>query len=232
MESEGKAASRQARRFVLWWLLADVAVGLIHLLNVTVVAALYRPTAMLSLTSETNLPTWYATLKLAVLAAGFALLAWVLSRRGQRRGWTLLLPAAIALYLSLDEFAQIHERLDRYASVSGLDYTGDWMLVAAPVFVFAIGAAAILTWAIWGDWWTGIRLLVGAFLYAAAAAGLELAQNFVDRGGALLGVLAVAEELGELVAVTIVLWVVAELLARYGLRIVMVGAGDERSRRT
>jgi hypothetical protein len=91
--------------------------------------------ALLSLSYEANVPTWYASsllLSCALLLAGIAHNA-----ATDRRHWAAL--AALFCYMSLDEAAELHERLGGLVGGSGVFYF-DWVIPAS-VVVAVIGAA-------------------------------------------------------------------------------------------
>ncbi|HLT47995.1 MAG TPA: hypothetical protein VK002_12250 [Rubricoccaceae bacterium] len=173
---------------------------------------------------ESNLPTWYTSSQLLLVALGLGLLAARDIRRDSLRTWPLLLGPAFFLLLSLDEAAMLHERLGDWfmaetSAGEGLR-TGPWMFVYAPLAALVFGAAVRAYW----PYWRGRRLLVGLVLagvvvYGASAVGLEFVANFVGEGSLAQKGLGFAEELGEMVGVTTLLWGVAVLLRWEGVRV-------------
>ena len=178
-------------------------------------------TRMLDLDAESNLPTWYASIKLFVIAQVMVALALILSRRSLLDAIPFLFLGAVALLLSADEVATIHERFARHfeAGVTGagraellFSKTGYWMLALGPLL--AAGLAA-------GIWLIRSRLaipgriavkgLVGVAVYFLSATGLEMLSNFATGTAGLLQV--AAEEGGEMMGATLVLWALLDLLA-------------------
>ena len=175
------------------------------------------------LSAEGNLPTWYASVKLAILAV--LLLAFAAVSRGQRSRatWILGLLGAAFLILSLDEQIGIHERLGPAIEDvvgerggSALDVTGPWMLVAAPLFLGGLALAAYLGRDLLRDRRRiALLYLVGAVSFAVSFAGLELLRNFVGAGS-----VPVIEETGELLAVTVLIWATLELMRSHQVRLI------------
>jgi hypothetical protein len=100
-----------------------------------------RAVETFSLSYEGNVPTWYSSVLLVGAALATALFALHLRQSGGRftRRWMLL--ACLLAYVSLDETATLHERLNGLFSVEGLDgwLTFGWILpVGAAVVLLAI----------------------------------------------------------------------------------------------
>ena len=178
-------------------------------------------TRMFDLDAESNLPTWYASMKLFVIAQVMVALAVVLSRRSLLDAIPFLFLGAVALLLSADEVATIHERFARHFE-SGLtgahrsdllfSKTGYWMLALAPLLAAALAAGIWLIrsrLAIPGR--IAVKGLVGVAVYFLSATGLEMLSNFATGTANLLQV--AAEEGGEMMGATIVLWALLDLLA-------------------
>jgi len=97
---------------------------------------------LLSLSEEANIPTWYSSMLLFACAAVLASIATLVRASGGRmvKQWGAL--AAVFAYMSLDETAQIHERLNSLHLLSGLRgvfYFG-W-IIPASVIVVLVGVA-------------------------------------------------------------------------------------------
>lgn len=103
---------------------------------------------LVHLDREANLPTWFASSQLLLLAALFGGIALLETTRGQRtrRLWPWLACAAGATFLSIDEAATLHEALgtfieqavDRAPAGSFLRWIGKfpsyyWVLVYVPI---------------------------------------------------------------------------------------------------
>jgi hypothetical protein len=208
-------------RFVLVWLIADLLIGFLHVINLTVIAAFREPLAFFDMDYEANLPTWYSALQLGMLALLLAILAWVHIPRRDRGSWALALPVLMASYLSLDEHAQIHERLRPIAHIELLPFSGGWMLVAVPLFLLSVALTVWVTRPFWGP--PPIRRLglMAVALYAFAAGVLEIPHNFMEPNSLAHLTINFFEELGEMLAATMAIWAVYRLLARNGVRIVL-----------
>lgn len=212
------------------WLLADALIGFVHLVNLTLIGWLHRPLVMLDMDYEVNLPTWYATLQLAVVGLLLALFAWTQLRRRVPGAWALFIPASMALYLSLDESAQLHERLRPLFEVDLLPFSGAWMLIAVPLFIVAVAVVIGLTRQHWQPQRVRRLLLAGLVTYVAAAGLLEVPHNFVEPNSFAHLTLIFLEEMGELLAVTLVLWAVHDVLRASGVRLAFSPENDAPDR--
>lgn len=176
---------------------------------------------------ESNLPTWYATVQLALIGLVLLPIVWdhVLARRP--RTWLLLLGPAFFFLLSLDEGAMVHERIgvwlgERGAGTATFTEASPWLFVLVPLY----GLLAIAAFQVWRPYLRGrrevVRLtVVGAALFAVSAAGLEALMFAADVQHGIMGqVLSVVEEAGELVAATTLLWAALALAEAEGVRIV------------
>lgn len=95
---------------------------------------------LFNLNLESSVPTWFSTLQLAGIAA-LAGGRWLLDgRSGARSRWPWGVIAAAFLFLSLDEFVQIHEIIDRRFDIFRYKwcyyYALGIALVAPPLFLF------------------------------------------------------------------------------------------------
>lgn len=205
------------------WLIADALIGLVHVANLTLIDWVHRPLVLLDMDYEVNLPTWYATLQLGVVGLLLALFAWIQLRRRVPGAWALFIPAAMALYLSLDEFAQLHERLRPLLETDLLPFSGAWMLIAIPLFLVAVAVVIRLTRQQWQTRRVRRLLLAGIVTYVVAAGLLEVPHNFVEPNSLTHLTLIFLEEMGELVAVTLVLWGVHDVLRASGARLAFSG---------
>lgn len=101
---------------------------------------------LFDLGTEANVPTWFATVTLAFLAAAFALAA-VLSRAAGSPAVRFVVLAAVAAWLSLDEAAVLHEQLGRVTdglrSLFGRLPTFSWVVPGAAL---GVTAGAALLW--------------------------------------------------------------------------------------
>lgn len=118
--------------------------------------------------AEGNVFVWYSTIILASVAVGFFVIA--LTARGAGRAiWRYVVLGALALALSADEAAYLHERLDIFAKELGIgvSFTYQWLLIGIPI---AIVVGLLVLWIArrldrdlrWRLIWAGIVFLAGA----------------------------------------------------------------------
>jgi hypothetical protein len=195
----------------LWWALAiNIGMVVLHALNHSQLNPFGRPIYFFHLNAEQNLPTWWATLQLYTVA----LLLGVAASRATGPGrWGAWLATGIAAFLSLDEFAQFHERVGVWlrteAMTTGgiLPLTGIWPILLGSLLAGACLASMWLGRSVWrSDPTAGALLLGGALTLIASAAGLELLINLVSPDSALLPWQIALEELGELIGAWLALW--------------------------
>lgn len=168
---------------------------------------------------EQNLPTWFSS-GILLLAA---LLLWRTGAAGgrHRRHWRVL--AGVFTVLSLDEFSQFHELGAQADVLDGEASYLSWLVLAAPLVV-VLGLAylrlllqlpARIRW----------LMLASAALYLGGAAGIEVLGAFTGRENigftpgwaSMRYVLAAsAEELCEMVGITLFVYAVALNLERKG----------------
>lgn len=175
---------------------------------------------LINLDGESNLPAWYSTVKLFLIGYLLLLYADSINTAKQRGALSVNLLAIIFIFMSFDEMVGIHERIgvlsdvflpgqDRINSV--FPATGIWMFVVlAPAFAFILYLLYKLR-----D--QGIpaniyRLFVaGLVIFVVSAGGIEILANYSGEGA--LGMLQIsAEEFGEMIGATIMLWATYKLL--------------------
>ena len=154
--------------------------------------------------AEHNVPTWYASLLWALLGASGVLAA---ALDAPRRGrWTVL--AVVAVVASIDEYAQLHERLavlgDIIASALGWELWFTWVI---PGILIAVAVAMVLM-PLMMELPARARTLIlaGGCVFLASAVGMEI------LGGLLLGqgapawsyvLVTLIEETGELLGLSL-----------------------------
>lgn len=218
-------------------LLADITMVALYVLD-TALGHPYRPfTGLVDLDGEANLPSWYSSGQLLVLGLLLGVFAVIRPNRLTIRSWPLFALPALCLFLSLDEVAQIHEWLGKKSDVlfatgtrkgSLFPHTGIWMFLLGPPFLIVVA----LLWRAFSSSLRGrervVRLyLIGFFMYAASALGIEILANVVSPGGVASVVQVACEELGEMLGVTLLVWATLELLTSYDIH---VRAGDHHAR--
>lgn len=181
---------------------------------------------LIDLEAESNLPTWFSSMQLLLLAWLLALYA----RRSSNGPTTpgLWLPSLVFLVLSIDEVAQFHERFGHALDIvlpggdrsnTAFDYTGIWGVVVG------LPALTALLWMwrqpIFSDQPIAVRrFVVGSVLLIGGAAGLDFVANFTYGPNTVLhGLQIVAEETFELLGATILCWGSLDLLKEEDLLI-------------
>jgi len=111
---------------------------------------------LFNLDGERNVPATFS----AALWVGVAVLALLVARAGAGKAWAVL--AIPILFVAADEFAEIHERLERITGI-------DWQILYSPLAI----VAAVL-WVVIG---TRLRRLGAGFgLFAAATVAGAVSQ--------------------------------------------------------
>lgn len=181
-----------------------------------------------SVEAERSVPTWYASMKLLLVAQAGAGASFLLPSSARMARLAMLGLACVFLLFSIDEIASLHERFGwrltawvadgRPRDELTLSRTGYWMVVLAPVAIAVVGAlgyaylragrpAAA----------TVAKALIGFALLTGGGGGIEALQNFLPDGAVLI--LAIAVEEGcELFGVTFLLWAALDELWRVGGR--------------
>lgn len=147
--------------------------------------------ALVKMDAEANLPTWFNSV-LLLCCAGLALLIGSLKRQEHDRyGWHWLGLSAVLLFLSIDDAAGIHERVnvvlrDRIDTGGVLFFP--WLIAG----ISALIAFVVVFWPFVRSLPTTTRrrLVVAFALYFGAAVGLEMMEgvyNDARDGGKDLG---------------------------------------------
>lgn len=183
---------------------------------------------------EGNITTWYSSVLLVGVALGLAGHA-VIRRRAGLASWPYASLAALALLLSADEAASMHEQLGRAAEYLELavPWTFNWLILGIPV---AVVAGALILWVAQRiDRRLRRRLTVGGSAFLLGAIGFELVGGIVvtELGGTSQAIPAVLyqgaqflEEGLEVGGTLIALWATLDALdLRLGLREEVRGEG-------
>ena len=203
----------------------DASLIVLHVLGHTIRSLPSGAEQFVDLNRELNLPTWFSSMQWLCVAAPLLALAWRLVRRSESGGRVLLALGLLFLCLSLDEIAQIHERLGLRSDgllPSGtreggvFPQSGIWMFVIG-IPVLALFAVVIRSAAsrLRSAPRAFTKIAVGLALTAFGAMGIDLLGNLLYRRGSRISTL---EEAFELFGSTIVLWGSLELLKAHGLR--------------
>jgi hypothetical protein len=207
--------------------LIDVALGFIYVAN----ALAGRPSEVLTnffnLGREANLPTWYSSMQWFCVAVLLGMFVHHQVRYTQRKSWLLIIFPLVFLALSLDEVAQIHEKLARTSDLllpgasrvhTPFSKTGIWMFVIGVPFL-VIFVVLIFSIRSYFQHAPGafVKILLGMTLALAGAIGFETLHNFVIPYTVYSGLQNFTEEMCEMLGSTVVLWGSYELLSRHGL---------------
>jgi hypothetical protein len=178
---------------------------------------------MLKVGEESNLPTWYSASQLFTVALILAALAYRDSSGPSLRSRMLVAVPGLFFFLSLDEIAMIHERLGIWLQELGVGTemrTTPWMLIFVPL-VAAVGGIAL--WSLWPYLRKRRNVVVlgllGVALFGVSAVGLEFIANSTPEGGYQQKALGFAEEYGEMLAGSLLLWSAVLLTRAEGIRI-------------
>lgn len=179
---------------------------------------------LLKVGEESNLPTWFSSIQLFVIALVLATIALRDIERHRPETWTLAAVPLLFGFLSLDEVAMLHERIGNLIQAeTGLGSgwrTGPWMFFFLPL----VGLLAVVAaWQFW-PYLRGRREAIGLFgvglaVLVFAAVGLEFTANFVAEGSLAHKGLGFAEEYGEMVAATLMLWGALVVARSEGIRL-------------
>ena len=200
---------------------ADLAFGLLYLVN----AGLHWPfpeiMPMLNLDGEANLPTWYSSMQLLIVAGLLALFALNRVKKKDRQSWSLLLWPLIFVFLAMDEIVGLHEWLGMVSDAllpggsrrnTLLAYTGVWMfLLGIPFLLLMFTLLASLKKYLREQPAVSKKLLWGLIVFIGAACGIEIFSNFVSHTGKFYVLEVFSEELGEMLGETLLVWAAFEL---------------------
>ena len=179
---------------------------------------------LLKVGEESNLPTWYSSIQLFTIGLVLATIALRDIVPDRLETWPLMLVPLLFFLLSLDEVAMLHERIGNLIQAeTGLGAgwrTGPWMFFFLPVVGLLALAAAFQFWPYLRGRRRAMTLFgVGMAVLVAAAVGLEFTANFVGEGSLAHKGLGFAEEYGEMVAATLMLWGAIVVVQAEGIRL-------------
>jgi hypothetical protein len=190
---------------------------------------------------EANLPSWFSSMQLFVLGVLLGLVAWRnLKGKKSIESFTLVFLASFFVVLSLDEAAEMHERVGMLTDLllpgqdrsnSMFHDTGIWAIVLGlPVasFVFFV-LFKLKTFFAWESQII-IKYVVGLSLFFGGSIGLELIINFFDAP-MLRSSIKHFEELFEMTGVATMIWATLDLLSTYNFRIMLDPANLSSSKK-
>ncbi len=169
---------------------------------------------LINFDSEKSIPTWWSFLLLVAVSLVVLLNGAAEPNRKWKPHWLLLF--AIFIFLSIDEFSGIHERVVRVLGshhFTGIlrfswviPYTGLCLMVGALYARFLLALPAGIRW----------RVVVAGGLYIIAAIGMEMVGGYCLTIGSptCYRLEVVAEESGEIVGATLFFLAMVLLLQR------------------
>jgi hypothetical protein len=237
-----RAALRGVPLLIALLFAADLTLALIPVIDFAAGHPHPRLSNLFNLDAENTVPTWYSSMQWFCAGAMFALFATHAWRSRMRGALSIAVLAIACLTFSMDEIAEIHERLgfvtDALMSSRSRDGTVLWSTGLWP-FVLGIPTIALMAIAVRGTRHIFLArapralalVIVGFIVMFTGALGVELASNLLPAAaphGALFLTQVVAEEFLEMLGVTLIAWSASSLLTAYGFELQMPAAAPER----
>lgn len=221
---------------------ADLLLALIATVDFAAGHPFPRLSNLFNLDTESTIPTWYSSMQWFCAGAMFSLFA-AHAWRSRMRGALCIVAVALAcLTFSVDEIAEIHERLgaaaDTLMSHGTRHGTALWSTGLWP-FLIGIPVIAMLTVVVRGTRHIFLAraphalglLIVGFVVMFTGALVVELGANLLGATaphGGWFTAQVVAEELLEMLGVTLITWSASSLLQAYGFEVRIPAATLER----
>lgn len=206
----------------------DLLLAIVYMANRFAGEPFYKLAILFDLNGEGNIPAWYSSIKLFMISAGSLFLLVKNGRKDHKHSWSLYLFPLLFLVMSIDEISQIHEWIGGKSDFllpggsranTIFPHTGIWMfLIGIPAICLAIYLLSIFKATIKGRKVTFAKLFLGTTIFLLSATGTEILSNFVQSNAFWLTIQAVAEETGEMIGTTIILYGLYELLCFNRLR--------------
>ena len=165
---------------------------------------------MFLLDYEANVPNWFSTLQLAFVALVWLTIAQAARNANppdRRLAAAAFLIFGAAVFGSLDEVAQVHEKIGLYTMDARFPRTGYWLFLYLPILLtLTVAVVALIGRQLWLRRRALAWIVAGGMLYLLSAGGLELMLNFIAWGGTDELIQLHLEETGELLGVWMILW--------------------------
>ncbi len=230
---------RRVPGLVLCFYGIDLTLGCAYLVNIASECQLETLNNFLNLEREANLPTWYSSIQLFIVAALLGVFVSWNIRSDQPVSWILPLLPLLILVLSIDESTEIHEWIG-YKSDSLLPggdrgntpfyYTGIWMfLIGIPFLIGFISLLIALRRYFHPTPGAQTRIVIGGLLLVGGATGVETASNFIPLKTWLFYSEVFLEEVLEMTGATTMLWGAYSLLKDNGFTMEMTPVGVQTS---
>lgn len=237
-----RAGLRQIPLLIALLFAADVVLALIPVLDFAAGRPFPRLSNLFNLDTESTVPTWYSSTQWFCAGAMFSLFAIHAWRTRLRGALSIAMLALACLTFSMDEIAQVHERLgfatDALLSGRSRDGTILWSTGLWP-FVIGIPAVVLLALAVRGTRHIFLDrapralglVIVGFAVMFSGALGVELVSNLLPASAPHDGwflAQVVVEEFLEMLGVTLITWSAFSLLDAYGFELHLPAAAAER----
>ncbi len=179
-----------------------------------------RATGIWNLDEENNIPTWYASIMLALVAFGLAFVGLMKYQERDRHWWQWFAIALIPLFLSLDDMAQLHEALsDPLSEEYGFNGLLHWAWVVVALPVVAVLTVLFLPFLRRLPARTAILLLAGAGIVFSGGVILEMFEGWWveanGHGGVIIFSMVTVQEVMEMLGSIIALYAVIDYAAGY-----------------
>lgn len=177
--------------------------------------------ALFNLGVESNLPTWFSSMQFFVIALVLFVIVVRDVRPKHPKTWPLGMVPLLFLVLSIDEVAMLHERAENLGALNPSVFWARTLLPLAIVWLIGLGFGAAVAFRPYVRDRRDARLLLagglGILLFAAVI--LEFAASFVGETSLVYRGLGFAEEYGEMLGGTIILWGSLVVARREGVRL-------------
>ena len=172
---------RQARNLFLTLISFDLLFVVVYGTDAWVQGATKQPHSLIDLDAEGNLPAWFSSFQLALIAIGFWMLAVRFRATGRPSRGFLRVCGGFFLLLSIDESALLHERITESLGKRYVDWVPGYLgshpgkaIVCGLVLVACLKAAYPQVIGLWRlSTRASLLAAAGCAIYLTGAAGLE-----------------------------------------------------------
>jgi hypothetical protein len=199
---------------LIWLLLFEAFLIALHVLSLVT----GRPSleSLFNLNGEQNLPTWFSSIQLFLIALTLFSIKAPAARYPRDKRLQVRLVAAGFVFLSMDEFIALHERITARAGsmdwVPTFNTHGAWILPYVIIgLLLAWYCRMALVWAWQLEAKAVLLALGGAVLFAIGAVGLELLGYFIDQASTIYEIEIILEEWLEMIGASLILYAALSL---------------------
>jgi hypothetical protein len=171
--------------------------------------------ALFDLDGEANVPTWFSSCQLYLIGVIMFLLSFIRYKAGRPSRPFLFVLSVCFLLLSLDETAQLHERMTQWVGRRYIDWLPEFVRQGAPLTVSVLAVAAFILWlafhdlsAIW-RWSPRLSLLAMAGVCISILGGVvmeAIGYKFLQYGTPLYKLEVAIEEFMEMLGASLILY--------------------------